>query len=597
MAQKNDPKAEPRSNRPHGSADAAEKIDSPSLIDTLRELLVSFCRWLISLLGGDPAGAAKLGRPPESEPEQPSKSSSSEKKLKARLPRGLVDRSALEIAATRQMLDDIRKVYERYGFEPVETPAIEYTDALGKFLPDQDRPNEGVFSFQDEDEQWLSLRYDLTAPLARYVAEHFDQLAKPYRSYRVGWVFRNEKPGPGRFRQFMQFDADTVAAPSMAADAEICMMAADTMDALGLKDRYIVKISNRKVLDGLIEKMGINPESQSDANRRMTVLRALDKLDRLGWDEVKKLLGPGRKDESGDFTPGAGLAEADIQLFQACVEGGLPRDVRLVANDSRPMSDMKSNYPNTFVDNLYGLNQWLGLIGDTKSGRDGLAELKTIVELCEASGYGSGRISVDPSVVRGLEYYTGPVFEIELTFPTAGDDGKPVRFGSVGGGGRYDGLVARFRGEPVPATGFSIGVSRLLAALTHLGKVAAKPEPGPVIVTVFDKDRLADYQRMASTLRAAGIRAELYLGAGKFGPQMKYADRRGSPCVVIQGSDEKAKGEVQIKDLILGAELAGLSKERDDYLQKQAAAQFAVPEADLVAKVREVLARHDVKWG
>jgi histidyl-tRNA synthetase len=534
----------------------------------------------------------------KADPKAAPKSDPKSNRPKARLPRGLADRGPAEIAATRAMIETIRRVYELYGFEPVETPAIEYTDALGKFLPDQDRPNEGVFSFQDDDEQWLSLRYDLTAPLARYVAENFDQLPKPYRSYRAGYVYRNEKPGPGRFRQFMQFDADTVGSASPAADAEICMMAADTMEALGIpRGSYVVKVNNRKVLDALIENMAINPESTADAARRMTVLRAIDKLDRLGWSGVEQLLGPGRKDESGDFTPGAGLSRDVIYTFKACIDGGLPVDSPLVADPSRPMSDMKSNYANTFVDTLYGLKQWHGLIGGTKSGAQGLSELTEMVKLCEAAGYGSLRIMVDPSVVRGLEYYTGPVYEVELTFPASGDDGKPVRFGSVGGGGRYDGLVARFRGEAVPATGFSIGVSRLLAALTHLGKVETRPEPGPVIVTALDKDRIADYQRMASSLRQAGIRAELYLGSGKFGPQMKYADRRRSPCVVIQGSDEKAKGEVQIKDLIVGAELATSSKERDDYLQKQAAAQFAVPEADLVAKVREVLARHGVKWG
>src|ERR1700704_6212882 len=204
-------------------------------------------------------------------------------KPRARLPRGFGDRGPAEIAATRRMLEVIRGVYERYGFEPVETPAIEYTDALGKFLPDQDRPNEGVFSFQDDDEQWLSLRYDLTAPLARYVAEHFDSLPKPYRSYREGWVFRNEKPGPGRFRQFMQFDADTVGSASPAADAEICMMAADTMEALGIpRGSYVVKVWNRKLLDGLMDAIGLGGES--NAARRLTVLRAIDKLDRLGVD-------------------------------------------------------------------------------------------------------------------------------------------------------------------------------------------------------------------------------------------------------------------------------------------------------------------------
>jgi histidyl-tRNA synthetase len=525
-------------------------------------------------------------------------------KLKARLPRGFADRSGAEIAATRRMLDTIRTVYERYGFEALETPAIEYTDALGKFLPDQDRPNEGVFSFQDDDEQWLSLRYDLTAPLARYVAENFDSLPKPYRSYREGWVFRNEKPGPGRFRQFMQFDADTVGSASMAADAEMCMMVADTMEALGIpRGSYVVKVNNRKVLDGLIANMGIDPESAADAGRRMIVLRALDKLDRLEWSGVEQLLGPGRKDESGDFTPGARLAHDAIYTFKACVEGGLPVDTPLVRDASRPMSDMKSNHPNTFVDTLHGLTQWQGLIGGTKSGAEGLQELTELVKLCEAAGYGSLRIGVDPSVVRGLEYYTGPVYEVELTFPIEGEGGKPIRFGSVGGGGRYDGLIERFRGEAVPATGFSIGVSRLMAALQHLGKIESRPEPGPVVVTVFPDIPIAHYQRLVAKLRDAEyapgkkIRAELYLGDGKFGAQMKYADKRDSPCAVIQGGNEKAKGEIQIKDLILGAEIAGLSKDREDYLKKQAEAQFAVAEDKLVDAVREVLARHHVKWG
>src|SRR6266536_733268 len=239
-------------------------------------------------------------------------------RVRARLPRGFADQDAVEIQATRRMLDRIREVYERYGFEPVETPAIEYTDALGKFLPDQDRPNEGVFSLQDDDEQWVSLRYDLTAPLARYVAEHFDVLPKPYRSYRVGWVFRNEKPGPGRFRQFMQFDADTVGSASPAADAEICMMAADTMDALGIpRGQYVIKVNSRKVYDGVRDALGI-----ADDGQWLTVMRAIDKLDRLGIAGVQQLLGDGRKDESGDFTKGAGLSRADIVLITSVIKPG-----------------------------------------------------------------------------------------------------------------------------------------------------------------------------------------------------------------------------------------------------------------------------------
>jgi histidyl-tRNA synthetase len=478
-------------------------------------------------------------------------------KLKARLPRGLADRGPAEIAATRRMLETIRKVYERYGFDPVETPAMEYTDALGKFLPDLDRPNEGVFSFQDDDEQWISLRYDLTAPLARYVAENFDALPKPYRSYRAGYVYRNEKPGPGRFRQFMQFDADTVGSASMAADAEVCMMIADTMEELGIpRGSYIVKVNNRKVLDGVMEAIGIGDEQHVPT--RLTVLRAIDKLDKFSEEEVLLLLTKGRKDQSGDFTKGAGLSDENAR--------------KLLAQLKRDGTSKQ------------GLN-------DThQSGTD---ELNAIAALVAASGYDDTRVRIDPSVVRGLEYYTGPVFEVELTFPIEGEDGKPVRFGSVAGGGRYDGLVGRFRNENIPATGISIGVSRLMAALQHLKKVDTQPEPGPVIVTVFDQDRIADYQKMVAALRKENIRAELYLGSGKFGAQMKYADRRGSPCAVIQGGDEKAKGEIQIKDLILGATITSI-KDREEYLKKQAEAQFAVPEDQLVDAVRKVLARHSV---
>jgi histidyl-tRNA synthetase len=514
-------------------------------------------------------------------------------KLKARLPRGLADRGPAEIAATRQMTEAIRAVYERYGFDPVETPAIEYTDALGKFLPDQDRPNEGVFSFQDDDEQWLSLRYDLTAPLARHVAENFQNVALPYRSYRFGWVFRNEKPGPGRFRQFMQFDADTVGSASMAADAEICMMAADTMEALGIeRGQYVVKVNNRKILDGILEAVGISSEDQI---RRLKVLRAIDKFDRLGRDGVRELLGEGRKDESGDYTVGAKLdwAQSDrvLNLLEPVFGVG-----NLKAEENRPYDDMERYDPFTFVDNRQTLTN-LQRFGITEVGMEGIDDLRQISLLCEASGYGSARIKLDPSVVRGLEYYTGPVYEIELLVETKDEKGRPVRFGSVGGGGRYDGLVSRFRGEPVPATGFSIGVSRLQAALTLIGKLDSKPAPGPVLVTVFDRDRVADYQKMVAQLRNAGIRAELYLGNQKHsvGQQLKYADKRGAPCAVIQGGDEKAKGEVQIKDLIAGASLTAI-KDRDEYLKKQTEAQFAVPESQLVEKVRELLARHKISW-
>jgi histidyl-tRNA synthetase len=524
-------------------------------------------------------------------------------KLKARLPRGLEDRGPAAINATRVMVEKIREVYERYGFEPVETPAMEYTDALGKFLPDQDRPNEGVFSFQDDDEQWISLRYDLTAPLARYVAERYgtENLVLPYRSYRFGYVYRNEKPGPGRFRQFMQFDADTIGTAaggqsSAAADAEMCMMAADTMEALGIpRGSYVVKVWNRRQLEGILDAGEV-----WDGAQRLTALRAIDKLDRLGFRAVQQLLATGRKDESGDVTKGANLpvsannfityslTTASINLRYGSSE--------LIPEDEIEKMEAKGQPPFKFDEYRNKVTQYLAGRPTPDSLEQGLSELETIHGLIEKCGY-SDRVKIDPTVVRGLEYYTGPVYEVELLLDTKDEKGRPVRFGSVGGGGRYDGLVSRFRGEVVPATGFSIGVSRLQAALTMLGKLDTKPETGPVVVTVFDRDRVADYQKMVASLRGDKIRAELYLGNPKnMGNQLKYADRRNSPCVIIQGSDEKAKGKVQVKDLILGAGLTSTG-DRDEYLKKQAEAQVEVDESELVGAVRKILARHAVRWG
>ncbi|WP_454914643.1 histidine--tRNA ligase [Xanthobacter sediminis] len=494
-------------------------------------------------------------------------------KPKARLPRGLADRTGAELAATHAMLAKIRAVYALYGFEALETPAFEYTDALGKFLPDQDRPNEGVFSFQDDDEQWLSLRYDLTAPLARYVAEHFDALPKPYRSHRAGYVFRNEKPGPGRFRQFMQCDADTVGAPSVSADAEICLMAADTLEAVGVpRGDFVIRVNNRKVLDGVLEAIGLG--GAENAGRRLTVLRAIDKYDKFGVEGVRLLLGAGRKDESGDFTKGAGLDDRQSAVVLAMLTGeGVTADADGVKVE------------------LDGDVELAVALASNAAFLEGIAELNEIRLLVAAAGY-EDRVKIDPSVVRGLEYYTGPVYEAELTFEIKDEDGRPVRFGSVAGGGRYDGLVARFRGEKVPATGFSIGVSRLLSALAYLGKMDGDAEVGPVVVLVMDKEpaRVADYMKMVSDLRANGIRAEMYQGGGGMKAQMKYADKRGAPAVVIQGSNEKAAGEVQVKDLVEGAKIAASIADNAEYRAARPA-QFAVKESELVAAIRDVLER------
>jgi len=489
---------------------------------------------------------------------------------KPRLPRGLVDRGPADIAATDRLLAAIKESYALYGFEPVETPLIEYADALGKFLPDQDRPNEGVFAFEDDDGQWLSLRYDLTAPLARYVAENYERLPKPYRSYRVGWVFRNEKPGPGRFRQFMQFDADTVGTASAAADAEICMMAADTYERLGFqRGEYVIKVNNRKVLDGVMEVAGLAGDDK--AGQRLTVLRAVDKLDKIGPEGVRDLLGAGRWEnpeaKSGDFTKGAGLADAAASTILDFVAAGATETAATLANLRR-------------------------LVMASARGSEGVDELTQIADLVDAGGY-TDRIRIDPSVVRGLEYYTGPVFEVELTFEVKDDDGRPVHFGSLGGGGRYDGLVGRFRGEDVPATGFSIGVSRLQAALAARAAGTVQHGAGPVVVLVLDKDpaAMAGYQALVAGLRGAGIPAELYLGTSGMKAQMKYADRRDAPCVVIQGSDERAKGEVTIKDLVEGKALSEKITDNEAWREGRPA-QVTVPAADLVATVRDIRARY-----
>ena len=511
---------------------------------------------------------------------------------KARVAKGFRDISADEIRGTRAMLATIQRVYESYGFEPIEQPFIEYTDALGKFLPDQDRPNAGVFSFQDEDEQWLSLRYDLTAPLARYVAENNQKLPTPFRSYRQGWVFRNEKPGPGRFRQFMQFDADTVGSSSPAADAEVCMMAADTMEALGIaRGQYVIKVNNRKVLDGVMEAAGLAGADM--LNKKMTVFRAIDKVDRLGIEGVKQLLGKGRKDESGDFTPGADLSVEQIERILGFTNPIQQRHVSNIGDDSHDTQDehfvVQANADvQSYLDFKATIAAWKTLVGSSTIGLQGIEELEAMTDIFRSAGYGSKRIWMSSDVIRGLEYYTGPVFECELLMETKDEDGNTVRFGSVGGGGRYDDLVARFTGQQTPATGFSIGVSRLYSALKLVGKAGTQDTLAPVVVTVMDKERQGDYWRMVQQLRQAGIRAEMSLGAANMGKQMKYADKRGAPLVVIQGGDEKAKGEVTIKDLRLGAELAANIASREEYAS-QRLAQVTVPESELVAQVKKML--------
>jgi histidyl-tRNA synthetase len=483
-------------------------------------------------------------------------------RIKARRPHGFRDRDEAEIAAERRMLDTIRRVYESYGFSALETPTFEYTDALGKFLPDSDRPNEGVFSLKDEDEQWLSLRYDLTAPLARYVAENFQNLPKPFRRYQLGQVWRNEKPGPGRYREFTQFDADTVGSASPAVDAELLMMFADSLEALGLKrGDYVVKYNSRKILDGVLDAAGV------ELSRRGTVLRALDKFDRLGIRGVVDLLGPGRKDESGDFTKGAQLSERQITSVAAFTQLGSS------GGDWQPIADALKD---------------IMRIGSRPEDGAGLNDMSAIADILSKSGYEADRVRFDSTVVRGLDYYTGPVFEAQLTFPATNDAGEVVVFGSIGGGGRYDDLIARFTGQTVPASGFSLGVSRLLAALkARVGAAAFTVEP-LIVVLVLDKSEVAESFRLAQQLRTAGFRAEAYVGEAGMKAQLKYADKRNAAIAVIEGSDERAGGEVTVKDLALGAELAKSTESRAAWV-KDRPAQISVKRDQLVETLRGML--------
>ncbi|MBK0400801.1 histidine--tRNA ligase [Limibaculum sp. M0105] len=489
---------------------------------------------------------------------------------RAETPRGFRDYFGAEVVERRRMLDAICDVYHAYGFDPLESSAVETVEALGKYLPDVDRPNEGVFAWQDDDESWLALRYDLTAPLARVFAQHRLSLPTPYRRYAVGPVWRNEKPGPGRYRQFYQCDADTVGTQTVAADAEICMMLADAFEAIGIsRDDVIVRVNNRKVLNGVMEEIGVLDPSDPGirAHERGIVMRAIDKLDRLGEDGVRALLGKGRLDESGDFTKGAGLSADQAEIVMGFVAARRDTGAATCA-------------------------RLCELVGNSATGAEGVVELETIAELMEAQGYAS-RAIIDPSVVRGLGYYTGPVFEAELTFEIVDEDGHRRQFGSVAGGGRYDDLVKRFTGQAVPATGISVGVDRLLAALRAIGRAGGAEASGPVVILVMDRDRMADYQTMCGELRRAGIRAEVFLGGGNMARQLKYADKRNAPVAIIEGGDERAAGVVQLKDLDLGARLSSEIASREEWREQPA--QQTVARTDLVPQLRAMLARAEAR--
>jgi len=425
-----------------------------------------------------------------------------EKKLKPskELPSGFEDRQEKVLLIRDFVISNIKEVMIKYGFQYLETPSFEYTDSIGKFLPDKDRPGEGVFSFKDEN-KWLSLRYDLTAPLARYVAKNFNEIPKPFKRYQLGTVWRNEKPGPGRYREFLQFDADYVGTKNLQADAELCVLISEILERCGLvKNDYTVKISSRKFTEKLFEQLKIKSKDQIS-----TTLRALDKIDRLGWEEVQKLLGEGRKDKSGDYTKGANLKKDQIKIIK-------------------------------------------NALNSKTSDSEDVLEILKIFEAYNFKNY-----EFDPSVIRGLEYYTGPIFEVNLNFEVKNLKGKTIQFGSIGGGGRYDNLVSNFGNLDCPATGISIGLDRLVFALIQKKDFNIKATR-PVIICVFDKSKTNEYVEILNILREANISSEIYPGEGKLKKQMEYANKIESPFVIFYGDDEIKKNEVKLRNLKTGEE-------------------------------------------
>tara|TARA_B100001250_G_scaffold405067_1_gene421936 strand:- start:974 stop:2446 length:1473 start_codon:yes stop_codon:yes gene_type:complete len=457
------------------------------------------------------------------------------------------------------VLGVISETYELYGFEKLETPAVETLEALGKFLPDIDRPNEGVFAWKDETTDWLALRYDLTAPLARSFSQHKNDLTMPYKRYSYGPVWRNEKPGPDRFRQFYQCDADVVGSTSFLADAEMCMMVFDVLEKLGFSSsEFCTRISNRKILSGLIENT-IGEKAKSKLfDVEGSIFRAIDKLDRLGEEGVRQLLGKGRKDQSGDFTKGTNLSESQIDEILEFLN----------------ISD---------IDTHTAMKKMESLIKNSSVGLEGIEELKRITEILLNNGYPDTYFKIDPSVVRGLGYYTGSVFETEFVEKNS----SLGSMGSISGGGRYDNLVSRFTGQIVPATGVSLGVDRIIMNLQNKGNKERETFL-PVVVTVMDKNFIDFYSKIAFELRKNGIGADLYLGNPKdFGKQLKYADSRKASYAVVAGSEEIGKNIVQIKDLNLGKNLSKNIQSNEKW--KEQPAQFPVKIEDLIKTMSELI--------
>ena len=454
-------------------------------------------------------------------------------KPKAQLPKGFRDSTEENIDIRNQVIAIIRNECEKFGFKNIETPALEYTEALGKFLPDVDRPSGGVFSFQDEDDQWISMRYDLTAPLARYVAENYQFIPKPFKRFQVGSVWRNEKPGPGRYREFIQFDADAIGISNNYVDAELCVMVAKIFLELGFTAKeYKVKYSSRVIWEDLFKKINL------DEIQIPVVLRAVDKLDRLGIDGVKELLLEGRQDKSGDFMQGVNLKDSQANEI-----------LEFISNKT-----IKDDQLNSFEEYL--------------------------------QNYKELPFEFDPTVVRGLEYYTGLVFEVELTAKILNDKGKEVIFGSVAGGGRYDKLIARFGKEDVPATGISIGVDRLVYAIEQFDKISSNKKPLIIIANLIS-DEISTYLNITDQLRLEGYACEIFYGSNNLSKQLKYCDKRGASAVVIIGEDELKNNTISIKNLTVGKEMSKNIDSREEWKELKAG-QFTINKDDLINEIKQI---------
>ena len=481
------------------------------------------------------------------------------------------------------------KVYRSYGFEHWDTPVLEYADALGKYMPDEDTVDKGVFNFRNPEEEPVllpdgnemrdrdgkvvmeyhpvAMRYDLTAPLARVYAERLwmdvkrkqiqESNAPLFRRFQYGPVFRFElKLMPGRFREFWQLDFDTVGTSDVAADAEACMILSDALEAIGLaRETYVVKVNNRKVLKGFLASVGIVTEDQEGA-----VLRVIDKLDKIGWDDMRLELGKGRVDSSGAPVPGLNLEAEVIEKIVGFIK---------IATG--------------VTDRKLVLERFDAAAGNHELAAEGIAELRKMDQLWAKLGFGEDRIIFDPTLMRGMAYYTGPVFEVESRLTYQDEKGKERKVGSICGGGRYDGLVEKLLGLKVPATGASIGVDRLAELLSLVEPEAIKAE-GPVLITYFDDELQPEYYRIARELRQAGIDAEVYVGKykgfRKMNKQMAYADSKNCPAVVLLGEDEAAKGVVSVKNLKLGKKLSATITGKQEWISK---VQREVPIGELAA--------------